>query len=201
MKKYLLATTLLGAAVVGLGTMNSVSADDAAKTTDATATFTAGENPDGGGSLEIKDATPTLNFGTNKISADNVDLPSKAGLDVTVSDLRGSFAGWNVSVSGTPLTNKTVGDLEGASLVLPAGMVNGAAATDKITADGLDNLLDGSASINATPENGAGTTEVNYATAADATPTAGIHINVLGGSAHAVAYTTTLKWTLTDAPK
>ncbi|MHC9536551.1 WxL domain-containing protein [Dellaglioa sp. BT-FLS60] len=206
MKKYLLATTLLGAAVVGLGTMNSVSAADTGKKTTATATFEAGENPDGGGSLEIKDATQGLDFGTNKISAADVSLPAKSGLDVTVSDLRGSFAGWNVSVSGTPLKVDSDGDgkgdgaeLGGASLVLPKGSVlNGDIATDDITATGVDNLLDGSASINATAEkeknDGAGTTKVSYA--AD-----GILLNVVGGSAHAAAYATTLTWTLTDAPK
>ncbi|MCZ2493111.1 WxL domain-containing protein [Dellaglioa carnosa] len=204
MKKTLLTTALISGAVLGLGAMNSVSAADTptSKDTTASATFTAGggTGPDAG-PLAITNVTAGIDFGSNKIAAITTDYPAKAGVNVTVSDLRGLFTGWNVTVAGTPLMS--VGDnstaLEGASLTLPIGAVSSAeannTAADGVTAKSVGNVLSGSSvAISAPVGKGTGSILTDYK--AD-----DIKLNVIGGSAHAAAYATKLTWSLTDGPK
>ncbi|MDK1728374.1 WxL domain-containing protein [Dellaglioa algida] len=203
MKKTLLTTALISGAVLGLGAMNSVSAADSntSKDTTASATFTQGEDPTnpGSGPLSLKDATPTINFGTKAISAEKDTLNSDTAVDVTVNDLRGTFVGWTVKVSGTKLMSDetTPTELKGATISLPAGEVSSADtnpdAVAGITAAATTNVLDGGASIVASAGSGTGAIKTKYAQN-------GINLGVIGGSAHAAKYTTTLNWTLTDGP-
>lgn len=200
MKKTLLTTALISGAVLGLGAMNSVSAADVAtKDTTASATFTAGEDPTnpGSGPLSLKDATPTIDFGSKPISAKKDTLNSNTDINVTVNDLRGTFKGWTVKVAGTPLmSNETVPtQLKGATISLPQGTpssVDGSAdAVKGMTATNKDNVLDGGAEIVAPEGSGTGEIKTNYAQV-------GINLGVVGGSAHAAKYSTTLNWTLVD---
>lgn len=200
MKKTLLTTALISGAVLGLGAMNSVSAADTvtSKDTTASATFTAGggTGPDAG-PLSITSATPSIDFGSNEISATKVSYPAKNnGINVTVSDLRGNFSGWNVTVSGTPLASKDTPDPLAASLTLPDGVAKtDGAVVDKVTAASVADILSGSSvAISAANGSGTGVVTTDY-------DKGGILLNVMGGKAHATSYTTTLTWSLTDGPK
>lgn len=203
MKKTLLTSALISGVVLGLGAMNSVSAADSntSKDTTASATFTAGEDPTnpGSGPLSLKSATAAIDFGTKPISAKADTLNSNTAVDVTVNDLRGTFVGWKVNVAGTPLMSdeKEPTVLKGATISLPDGVassVDGSSdAVKGITATATGNVLDGGAAIVAPATNGTGEIKTNYAQA-------GINLGVVGGSAHAAKYTTTLNWTLTDSP-
>ncbi|MCZ2491656.1 WxL domain-containing protein [Dellaglioa carnosa] len=203
MKKTLLTTALISGAVLGLGAMNSVSAADTntSKDTTASATFTAGEDPTnpGSGPLSLKSATGAIDFGSKPISAKADTLNSNTDVDVTVNDLRGTFVGWKVNVSGTKLMSdeKEPTELKGATISLPAGTassVDGSSdAVAGITATATANVLDGGAEIMAPAKSGTGEIKTNYAQA-------GINLGVIGGSAHAAKYSTTLNWTLTDSP-
>lgn len=202
MKKTLITTMMISGVVLGLGTMNKVSAADATTAdTTASATFVAGEDPSlpGSGPLAITNVTSGVDFGSSAVSATDSTLQSSSDINVSVSDLRGTFAGWNVSVSGTPLMSDgaTPTELKGATLALPDGTITAAATgTDatKMTAAASANVLGGgSAQINAPVDNGTGAITTNY-------KQTDIALHVIGGTARVAKYSTTLTWTLTDAP-
>lgn len=209
MKKTLLTTALISGAVLGLGAMNSVSAADTdtavSKTTSASATFTAGgtdptdpTNPNKG-PLSITNITAGIDFGSHPISATTESYSAeKNDLDITVSDLRGSFNGWNVSVLGTPLKSADTPEPLAASLTLPVGSVSADASTDStgVTADNnkADVLGGASVAISADKGHGTGSISTNY-------KKDDIKLTVIGSKAHATSYSTTLTWSLTDGPK
>ena len=210
MKKTLLTTALISGAVLGLGAMNSVSAADTdtavSKNTSASATFTAGgtdptdpTNPNKG-PLSITNITPGIDFGSHPISATTESYSAeKNDLNVTVSDLRGNFKGWNVSVSGTPLKSTETTEPLAASLTLPVGGVTAVDASTDVTGVTADNskadVLGGtSVAISADKDHGTGSISTNY-------KKDDIKLTVVGSKAHATSYTTTLTWSLTDGPK
>ncbi|MDK1717505.1 WxL domain-containing protein [Dellaglioa algida] len=201
MKKTLLTTALISGAVLGLGAMNSVSAanTNVSKDTEAAATFTAGggTEPGDAGPLSITSATPSIDFGSNEISATHQNYLSSSDIDVNVTDLRGTFVGWTVKVSGTKLMSneKVPTELKGATISLPDGVAKTVGDSSEeakgITASATANVLDGGASIVASADNGTGETTTKYAQA-------DIKLGVGGGLAHAAKYSTTLNWTLVD---
>lgn len=202
MKKTLLTTMMISGVVLGLGTMSKVSAanTDTSKDTTATATFTAGEDPSTPGApLALTSATGNIDFGSKAISATNQTSTSSQSIDVVVSDLRGTFTGWNVVVSGTPLMSDaaTPTELRGATLALPDGTASAADGNSDaavgVTAAATTNVLDGGAKISAPVDKGTGTITTDY-------KAGGITLGVVGGSARTAKYSTTLTWTLTDGP-
>lgn len=202
MKKTLLTTMMISGVILGFGTMTKVSAanTDTSKDTTASATFTAGEDPAApGAALALKSVTNEIDFGSNAISANGSIYTSDKAINVDVSDLRGTFTGWNVVVSGAPLMSDaaTPTELKGATLTFPDATVQSedinSDAANGVEALGTSNVLDGGAKISAPVDKGTGEIITNY-------DQSGITLGVIGGSARAAKYSTTLTWTLTDGP-
>ncbi|MHC9536549.1 WxL domain-containing protein [Dellaglioa sp. BT-FLS60] len=212
----LLSATILGA---GLAVSGQVSADkvpDPATTTTGVQ-FKAGDdntvippvdptNPtdptdpgDGtgnSGALAIIWATKAISFGTeNEIKTTEDVLPADKDVAVEVGDVRGTDAGWNLSVKSDQLTGDK-GELAGAVLSLDAGSNVVASGTSApATTDELKDTTTSGVVLSAAKGTGAGTN-------VDTIDKAGVKLTVPAGSAEAgVAYSSTLTWTLASGPK
>lgn len=186
-----LALALIASGVVATAT--PVSADQT-QTTTATVGFTAGN-------LEFGDGTgqtvPSFDFGQQDITAkDNTYDVVTAGA-LKVSDLRGTGAGWNVTVKQqAQLATATGAELTGAVLKFNNATTSNS-SNETVTFHAGD-LTPGTASrvFDAQANNGNGTSTLAFAGG-----TSDAQLHVPGATPKkSEAYTATLEWTLTDSP-
>lgn len=201
MKRLLKNSLLIGAAFLGFGSIGAsglvAKADTTTTPTTTPATATTTITP---GTIAIKSA-PSIEFGTVNSSADDTNYISSSfssGLQVANP---GEATGWSVTVSGTPFTTGTTGGatLKGAALTMDDTETTPVAADD---ADNVSTLPTFTAKtpitsapaivLNAAAGQGVGsfTAKYNNGDALLSVPAGNI-----GGS-----YTSTLSWTLTNAP-
>lgn len=187
MKSMKLASALTVVAVAGTVGLSTISAHAATTPQNSTGkvTFTAGD-------LTL-DKVPNFDFGTQQIKAQDQNYNAQAQSEVKVTDLRGSSAGWTLTVTAGKLKNGAK-ELVGAQVSLANGTV---ANTSNETVTATDTTLTPEQSVkvmNAAAGNGNGVTTGTW-------QTAGVKLHVPGASAKsAVQYTSDLTWTLTDAP-
>jgi hypothetical protein len=199
-------------------------------------------NPGPAGALRIDYAPASLQFETKALFGTTTANPIAAGMTlyanpvtltapingtnvpnfVQVTDQRGTFAGWNVTVSGTAFTTSATGiptaaqTLTGAALTISNGTVNipsslGGTATGYTANATIAVSSDGTTQapvMSATAGNGAGTyqnafgtlaTEAFTSAGATATPSIALSIPSTQNVA-AASYTATLTWTLNSVP-
>lgn len=154
-------------------------------------------------SLSVTDNT-NLSFGSNTISTTDATLNASTTPTVEVSDLRGTNAGWSLTVAQGQQFN-TATDASGSALTNAALTV----ASTKVSSDSTVNtgnatLTPGTTTSGTTTNGAAGT----VASASDGDGN-GISTFTFGSSTLAVpgattklakAYTTTLTWNLGDTP-
>ncbi|WP_432374542.1 WxL domain-containing protein [Lactiplantibacillus pentosus] len=194
MKKMVLGLMVV-AGLLGTSTVVANAAD-----TDSTGdvTFSSGTL-----SLSVTDDT-NLSFGSNTISTTDATLNASTTPTVEVSDLRGTNAGWSLTVAQGQQFN-TATDASGSALTNAALTV----ASTKVSSDSTVNtgnatLTPGTTTSGTTTNGAAGT--VASASEGDGN---GISTFTFGSSTLAVpgattklakAYTTTLTWNLGDTP-
>lgn len=130
----------------------------------------------------------TLNGASQTVSAQTVDAP------VSVSDLRGTGAGWDVSVTRTAFQTADGSHTLNGVLTLPAGTASATANDSKAPTTNQVVVNDQAASVeSAATGSGLGSWD-------DTLDAKGVTLQIPNG-AYAGAYTSTLTWTLADAPK
>lgn len=170
MKKILKVITIVLLAI-NIGTTYAITAQAATTgTTSVTSEVTAGE-------IGIT-ASDTLTFKSLTYTGATLTIDSTGNETVTVSDARGSFAGWGVTVRQSQVGNQK----------WDAGM----ALTLKDTAD--NNVVISTTSANAFSQS---STDDNYAVIQSTTYSGSI---VIPASVKAGTYATTLTWTLGATP-
>lgn len=142
------------------------------------------------------DSVPNFDFGSQKITTKNQTYQSKTENIATVTDLRGSSVGWNLTVKqDTQLKTAQNEELKGAQLSLSRGVLQTSSDDTATVSNGI--LIPGGASVkvlDATVGQGNGTFSANWASD-------GSTLEVPGSSVKlAKHYTANLTWTLTDAP-
>ena len=182
-----LALALIAGGVVATAT--PVSADQ----TTGTVQFTAGN-------LEFGDGTgqtvPSFDFGLNAITTQDKTYNTTAGGILAVTDLRGSNAGWKVTVAQQNQLKTVNNDmLTGASLTLDAGTVTNTNGEDPantaitLTPDGSSVEV-----LKAEAGKGNGISKLTWGTDK-------AKLFVPGSTTKKAAqYTATLEWTLSDSP-
>lgn len=193
MKKMVLGLMVV-AGLLGTSTVVANAAD-----TDST-----GDVAFSSGTLSLSVDNTNLSFGKNTISAADATLGASTTPTVKVSDLRGTNAGWSLTVAqGQQFNTKT--DASGSALTNAALTV----ASTKVSSDSTVNtknatLTPGTTTSGTTTNGAAGT--VASALAGDGN---GISTFTFGGSTLAVpgatpklaeGYTTTLTWNLGATP-
>ena len=186
MKSMKVAGALTVAMIVGGIGFSSISADAVApQNSTGKVTFTAGD-------LTL-DKVPSFDFGTQQITTQDQDYDAQAQSEVQVTVLRGSSAGWTLTVTAGKL-KAGVKELTGAQVSLASGVV---ANSSNETVTASDTTLTPEQSVkvmNAAAGNGNGVTTGTW-------QTTGVKLHVPGASAKsAEQYTADLTWTLTDAP-
>lgn len=189
-KKILL---LLSAFVFAFSTfsMNIMAEEIAPQETEATIEFQAGNLTLG--------SVPSFDFGSHPVlAATESYAPSTTGNQgtLTVSDLRGSGAGWRLNATLSGFKNAGNASLAGAQLVLATPTISGAvgtAATAPISAASIQLSSDGTsvAIQNASAGTGQGVWNTKWAA-----PT----LEVPAGNAKVGTNTATIEWNLSDAP-
>ncbi|KRK45458.1 WxL domain-containing protein [Dellaglioa algida] len=149
------------------------------------------------GNLAIVYATKAISFGDkNVITASTVNLKADKDVVVEVGDVRGTNAGWDLSVKSDQLTDGKTNTLTGAQLGLAAGknvVANGGTSVAATTA-ALADTTTGAVVLNAVKDTGSG---INVDTIAKD----GVTLTIPAGIAKAdVAYASTLTWSLAAAP-
>lgn len=180
------ALALIAGGVVATAT--PVSADQ----TTGTVEFTAGN-------LEFGDGTgqtvPSFDFGINAITTQDVTYNATAEGTLAVTDLRGSNAGWKVSVTQKDQLKTTNNDeLTGAQLTLDAGAVTN--TNNELPTNNDVTLAPGVASevLKAEVGKGNGISKLTWGTDK-------AKLFVPGSTTKKAAqYTATLEWTLSDTP-
>jgi len=195
--------TLLATPVVG----NAADTDPAQGTTTGSTTATVGLEQDDTQLLTLV-KVPSFNFGTGvKIGAQPLDLTATEAVDPVQVSNPGLASGWNVKVEGTDFkngdtsTNTANPTLKGAQLILSAGKVaaddsgnttTGPTSKDATIAPNEAGKYDPQQVFTAQEGNGIGVWNNQYAQT-DA------HLLIPSGNV-AGSYTSTLTWTLTNAP-
>ncbi|MFU1800944.1 WxL domain-containing protein [Lactiplantibacillus pentosus] len=180
--------------------------------TDPNTPSTGGDDNNGatpGGDLSLIYVSKSLGYGTHEIDVLNdqqytPDLTSantnlwKGNMVVEVSDVRGTNAGWKLTVTGSNLTGVDGTTAKGATLSLPKGDVsnsgtdaNGAVATTSEVA--LNGTVGSSAVLNAAKGGGAGVT-ISQLNPSNLT------LNIKANTVKAQTYSGNLNWTLSDLP-
>ena len=182
-----LASALTVVAVAGTVGLSTISAHAATTPQNSTGkvTFTAGD-------LTL-DKVPNFDFGTQQIKAQDQNYNAQAQSEVKVTDLRGSSAGWTVTVTAGKL-KAGAKELVGAQVSL----ANGAVAntnSETVTAPNVTLTPDQSVKVmNAAAGNGNGETTGTW-------QGTDVQLHVPGASTKSAGqYTADLTWTLTDAP-
>lgn len=167
-----------------------------------------GNGAHAGGDLSLIYVSNKLDFGKHEIdvlnsstyTAQNITSDVSGlwnGKDIIeVSDVRGSNAGWTLSVSGGTLTGTDGDTIKGATLALPQGTVsNSGSDSNGATSTAADNVLDNTSAtvLGAGKDKGAGVT-------VDQLDPAEIKLTIPANTTKAQAYSTTLNWSLSDTP-
>jgi len=180
-----------------------------------------GPNPGTAGPLSI-DYASSFDFGSHPVGTSGVVYAkAQQGTDATgaaatrdnyvqVTDKRGTFAGWALSVTEDTQFATTAGDeLTGAALTLGNGAIQGQATSKPADVSAASTtLVPGAASgtiLGATAGNGVGTNLLNFGSAdgtsnADKSVALDLGSSVNASTQKAQAYTTNLTWTLADTP-
>lgn len=191
MKKMLLGL-MLSATLLG-GTAVTANADTTGtpENTQGTVEFT-------GGDLTLDATTAGLNFGKNPISNKTEDYANiNEDAAVTVTDLRGTGDGWNLSVTQGAqfaIKDKSTQDLKGAVLTLNGAMTSD--SENKPTLNSSVALTPGTSSALMSAESGGyglGTSKVVYATS-------NLEVPNTASKLVGTAYETTLTWNLGATP-
>lgn len=199
MKAILKNSLLIGAAVLGIGSVGAGGYVAHAATT-TTPTPTTASTTITPGTIKIMTA-PNIAFGTVNASADDASYTStnfSSGLQVANP---GEGTGWNVSLADTPFTDGTTGGatLKGATLSIADSN------TTPVKADDADNVSTLPTFTGSTPVSTAPVTILNAAAGAgvgsftasynNGDATLKVPAGNVGGS-----YTSDLTWTLSNAP-
>ncbi|APX73190.1 WxL domain-containing protein [Companilactobacillus allii] len=202
MKNLIKGTAVLGAIVVGAAstfltvgaaTTDAAETSPAPTTTNSTATITQT------GALNL-DSAPSIDFGSQAYTVGETKYASSAiGSDLHVTN-PGFASGWSVTVSATPFTDSaTSNTLKGTTLSLDSSKAAPITADDSSNVSGLPSyvapLTIGSSATeveSAGAGDGVGAYSTSYG-AADAS------LNVPAGNLPGT-YSSTLTWTLNDAP-
>lgn len=161
------------------------------------------------GALAIVYATKAVSFGLDEtkdgiytvsktvpVSAKAQELKGSNFVSLQVGDVRGTSAGWTLSVSAKQFKSATSGDLAGAELTLGKGdnvFVGGVADKAAVAGEVKNVIKDGGTVLSAAAGTGAGLN-------ADKIHATDMKLTIPAGSAQAEAYTTTLNWSLLDTP-
>lgn len=184
-------------------------------------------NPDGkpdpgtSGPLSI-DFASSFDFGTHPVGTTGVVYAAaQSGTDssgatttrdnyVQVTDKRGSFAGWSLTVTQDSQFSTTAGDqLVGAALTLGNGAIQGKATSLPANVSTETTVLTPGVTsgiiLGATEGNGVGTSLLNFGSAdgktnADSSVALDLGTVVNASNQKAQAYTANLTWTLGDTP-
>lgn len=147
------------------------------------------------GALSL-DAVPNFDFGQQDITAVDKTYHANSEVVVTVTDLRGSSVGWNLTVKQDgQLKTAQNEELVGAELSLANGVIE----TNSVDTANISNgkLIPGGAALkvlDASAGQGNGSFSAKWGTS-------GVTLEVPGASTKlAKSYTANLTWTLTDAP-
>ena len=139
---------------------------------------------------------PDLNFGKVTISkkSDIEEIDPEA---IILSDYTGTLSGWSLQVKRSSFKTTDNKTLEGVSLKLASNLsdsiADNVAVTDTVNLISEDsNAIIASASLG----NGTGETTINYSSAKLELPA-----SISQGKVAAGTYSSTLTWTLTDAPQ
>lgn len=194
-------------------------------TSNATVTFTPGTEPTGpvdpddpskpldppgqgtgeSGPLSI-DYVPNITFGSQAISgSQKVYNASELKPFVQVTDIRGTGAGWNVITKATPFNDGTADSLKGSTVTFAGGYALSANSSASkptpsnpvvLTTDNTEATV-----VVANENSGLGTwVDRWYPTETTATSNDNVTLTVPSGSATAKTHTSTITWTLADAP-
>ncbi|EOB3445462.1 WxL domain-containing protein [Enterococcus faecalis] len=188
MKSMKLTSALTVAMIAGGIGFSSISANAVEnQTSTGKVTFTAG-------ALTL-DAVPTLDFGDQAITTADQVYNAKSESVATVTDLRGSSAGWNLTVKQeTQLKTAQSEELQGAQLKLASGTLETESNDTATVSNGTLVPTVALKVLDASAGQGNGTFSAKWATT-------GATLDVPGSTTKlAKAYTADLTWTLTDAP-
>lgn len=189
MKLLKLPTVLTIVAVAGgIGlSSTSVSAATQDESSEGEVTFTAG-------ALTL-DQVPSFDFGNQNISAETQTYGAQSESVVKVTDLRGTSAGWNLTVTATDLKMGPSTFLTGAQITLSNGSTTNTSNETVTATNGV--LTPNSAVRVLDAANGAG----NGVSTGTWAQTTGVTLEVPGSTSKSVGkYSADLTWTLTDAP-
>ncbi|HAQ0508468.1 TPA: WxL domain-containing protein [Enterococcus faecium] len=189
MKLLKLPTVLTIAAVAGgIGlSSTSVSAATQDKSSQGEVTFTAG-------ALTLEQV-PSFDFGNQSISAEDQTYGAQSESVVRVTDLRGTSAGWNLTVTATDLKMDPSTVLTGAQIKLSNG---NATNTSNETVTATNGVLTPNSAVKVLD---AASGEGNGVSTGTWAQTTGVTLDVPGSTSKSVGkYSADLTWTLTDAP-
>lgn len=184
----LIGALTLTLAAGGMGLFSpSVNAATVDKSSQGEVTFTPG-------TLTL-DQVPNFDFGTQNISAENQTYGAQDESVIKVTDLRGSSAGWNLTVTATNLKTSTNKVLNGAQITLNGGSTTN---TSNETVTATDGVLTPNTAVKVLD---AASGQGNGVSVGTWGQTTGVTLDVPGTAAKsAEQYTADLTWTLTDAP-
>lgn len=157
------------------------------------------------GPLSI-DYVPNITFGSQAISASQkVYNANELKPFVQVTDIRGTGAGWNVIAKASSFNDETGDSLKGSTISFVGGYVISAnSSASKPTASTLVVLTTDNAEstvLVAAENSGLGTwVDRWYPTETTASSNDNVTLTVPAGSATAKTHTSTITWTLADAP-
>lgn len=198
MKKLIKVTSLLSAVVLGAVSTGVGVANAADITADNnTTTATVGLEDDADAKIQLTKA-PSFDFGSEKIGGDPMDLKINSVDDPITVVNPGKNSGWNVTVKGSNFVGSDgTTELKGALLTLN-GVVSPADTGNQSVAPTTGSVVvsDQDAPIFTAAANAGLGTWLNTYTAGD--NSANLHIPA-GNTAG--SYTSTLTWTLADAPQ
>ena len=224
-KRYITALLCAGGFSLFCFPWSALAATVSTVTSNATVTFTSGTDvnnpvdpddpskpldPPGQGTGEAGplsiDYVPNITFGSQTISgSQKVYNASELKPFVQVTDIRGTGAGWNVIAKATAFNDGTNDSLKGSTISLTGGyaLSSNPSATKPTPSNPVVLTTDNTeATVVVAAENSGLGTWVNrwYPTETTATSNDNVTLTVPAGSATAKTHTSTITWTLADAP-
>ncbi|HEY4431740.1 MAG TPA: WxL domain-containing protein [Paenibacillus sp.] len=214
-KKGLLQVLIFSTAILTIGTSVAAGAETSTTTSQGSITITAGNSatdpidpsdPSGetgnSGPLSIDNVSPLL-FDTHQLAGGKVTYTTTTtNPNVQVTDTRGTGAGWTLQVSATPFKDKTENTkvLKGATVTLPAGSLVTTPANISTAPEAriveLSTDTDKTAPQNLMVAKG----NTGLGTWVDKFNASNVTIDIPAGNL-AGDYTSTLYWSLLDAPQ
>ena len=157
------------------------------------------------GPLSI-DYVPNITFGSQAISgSEQVYNATELKPFVQVTDVRGTGAGWNVIAKATPFNDGTGDSLKGSTISFIGGYAlsaNPSSAKPTPSSPVILTTDNAESTVLAAAENSGLGTWIDrwYPTETTATSNDNVTLTVPAGSATAKTHTSTITWTLADAP-